>query len=336
LILALLILLAIAAAPPSLTDETENYRLLQAMPRERRLALLENLARFDRLSPVEQAKIRKLNNEIATKNADDQRRYRSMMRRYELWVNSLTTEQQEELQGIEDPEARFNMALKYRKQEQKSGSASQRIFGIRTGYFNLMGPFEAAQALRIWQTLTPAERYALENRDGQVHYGSELREYNKKNPRVKAHPFPIADERHYDAILDGNAEFKKQMGSYSRRMDIPSKKDDNGKAKAEPSGTRFELRFAEFLYFEDPTHKPKPVSQANLEKFSNFCPNWFHAMIDPLSAEDSRNYLTIVYRLIFPEGTEITADWKPSKEKTAVAPGTPRPTPKRNGSAAPL
>jgi hypothetical protein len=55
-------------------------------------------------------------------------------------------------------------------------------------------------------------------------------------------------------------------------------------------------------------------------------------MIDPLSADDARNYLTIVYRLLFPEGSEINDDWKPSRAKAPIAPGASRPTQKRSGS----
>jgi hypothetical protein len=139
---------------------------------------------------------------------------------------------------------------------------------------------------------------------------------NKKNYFVKAHPFPAADEKHYDAILDSNSDLKRDL-----RLDNPQ--------------TRSSYHFTEFLYFENPDHKPKPVSQQNLEKFSNFCPAWFHAMTDPLSADDARNYLTIVYRQLFPD-SEITADWKPAKEKAAVSPAVPRPPAKRSGSSAPL
>ena len=66
------------------------------MPRERRVALSENLERFDKLNPAEQAAIRKLDAEIARKDPVEQARYRSLLRRYHLWVNSLTDEEQKD------------------------------------------------------------------------------------------------------------------------------------------------------------------------------------------------------------------------------------------------
>jgi hypothetical protein len=326
-------LAALAASPLSRNDEDENYRQLQAMPRERRAALLEDLERFDKLPQDEQAKIRKLNDVIAGKDPVDQLRYRSLMRRYQLWVHGLSKEDQEALRTTDDADARFNLAVKFRKAELQSGSA-QRIFGIRTGYYGLEAPYEAAQLLRIWHTMDKAERYQLENRQGKTQFANEIREYGRQH-HTPSHPFPAAEDKKYDEILNTD-EFRAQLRNFADRTEIPSKKDEAAKGKAEQPRTRFRLHFAEFLYFED--HKPKPVSQQNLEKFSNFCPNWFHTMIDPLSADDARNYLTIIYRLIFTDTGEITADWKPAREKATTVPGSARPTPKKEkaGSPGPL
>jgi Protein of unknown function (DUF3106) len=322
---------ALAASPVSLTDETENYRQLQAMPRERRVVLLENLERFDKLGPAEQEKIRKLNAQIASINPDEQPKYRSLMRRYQLWVSGLTEEQKETLRGTDDPEARFKLAIEYRKKELQAGSSAQRILGIRSGYFGLMPPIETANLLRVWNKLTQAQRAEVERQALKGHLESEIRSLANV-VGVQFHHLPNIEEKKYDAILDGNEEFKKQLGHFAKRVEV--KKNDAAKAKGEHPQTRFEFHFTEFRYFED--HKPKPVLQTNLEKFSAWCPAWFHSMIDPLSADDARNYLTLVYRQIFPEPSEITAEWKPAKEKSAAIPGAPRPTPKRSGPQPPL
>jgi hypothetical protein len=327
-------LAAFAASPVSQTDEAENYRQLQSMPLERRVVLLENLQAFDKLGATEQAKIRKLNAEIAGKRPDEQPKYRSLMRRYELWVSGLTYEQRETLRATEDPQARFTLALEYRKKELQAGTSAQRVHGIRSGYFGIKPPFEMAFLLRIWKAMDSAKKARVEQKSEKGgHLETELRAMARE-VGVQNHPFPNAEEKKYDATLDKNNEFKTQLGPYARRTEILRKKEELEKAKLEHPQTHFEIRYTEFLYFED--HKPKPVSQQNLEKFLAWCPNWFHSMLDPLSADDARNYLTIIYRLIFPEPSEITADWKPTREKSVVLPGAARPPQKRSGPQPPL
>ena len=303
-------------------DEAENYRRLQAMPRERRVALSENLERFDQLDPAEQASIRKLDAELARLDPVEQARYRSLLRRYHLWANGLTEEQKAKLNEAASPEARFNQARKFRLKELQDGSTGPRIFGIRTGDYGLIGPLEAAYLLKTWNRLTPAQRFELEKEQDPRRLFAEIRA-RSKGVGVTYQPLPITDEEHLDARLDRDEAFKKQLGPFAKRLEAAKKGDTPRK--------RFEQRFTEFLYFED--HPPKPVTQENLERFSSACPGWLHAMLDSLSPDDARNYLTILYRLLYPEPTEMPADAKPS---TAPKPATARPGTKKPGAGGPF
>jgi hypothetical protein len=330
---------ALAAAPLTLTDEAENYRQLQAMPRERRVALLKNLDLFDKLDSSEQTKIRKLNAEIATKDPVNQTSYRLLMRRYQLWVSSLSKEQQEALRAADDPDARIKLAVEYRKKELQAVSSAHRIHGVRSGYYGLKAPSDAAFLLRIWQKMNAAQKVMAEKQDGQGKLEHEIRETNRRLLLIKPNSFHEEDLAPYKSRIDADDDFKRHIGILKPKGESEkTKKPDQAATKAEEQRVRTEQVFAQFLYFEDPAHKPRPVSQQNLEKFSAFCPDWFHSMLDPLSADDARNYLTIVYRQIFPDLLEINSnDWKPAKEKVTVAPGSPRPSaPKRSTSQVPL
>ena len=318
-----LALAALAASPATLADESENYRLLQAMPRERRVALSENLERFDKLDPAERASIRKLDAELARLDPVEQARYRSLLRRYHLWANGLTQGQKDELNEAGSPEARFNLARKFRHRELEGGPNGPRVFGIRTGVFGLTGPYEAAYLLKIWNLLTPAQKSVIEKQQERGRLFAEIKALHK-TVGVTYQPLPSAEEEHYDARLETNDAFKKQLGQYAKRVDAAPKK-----GAAFPK--RFEQRFAEFLYFED--HKPKPVSQKNLERFSASCPDWLHAMLDPLSPDDARAYLTILYRLLYPEPTEMPADAKPARTATTPTPSSARSGAKKSGGA---
>ncbi len=99
------------------------------MPRERRIALSENLERFDKLDPAEQAAIRKLDAEIARKDPVEQARYRALLRRYHLWVNGLTEEQKAQLKEATGTEERFNLATEV--PAERDGKRDARAQGLR-------------------------------------------------------------------------------------------------------------------------------------------------------------------------------------------------------------
>ena len=325
--------LAVIAAPAPLADEPDRYLQLQAMPRERRVTLAENLERFDKLDPAEQAAIRKLDAEIARKDPVEQARYRTLMRRYHLWVNSLTDAQKKELQDAGSVDARLALARKFRQKELETGVSGPRFFGIRTGDYGLIGPHEAAQLLKIWNKLDPPKKAEIEKHQERGRLFREIRDQNKYYG-VNFVPFPTAEEKHYDALLESEKTFKEQLGQFARRVDLTPKKSEAAHAKGENVAKRFELRFAEFRYFED--HKPKAVSQKNLERFSDSCPAWLHSMLDPLSADDARNYLTILYRLLYPEPGEMPPDPKPAKASPAKTPSPAGPATKKSKTAAPF
>jgi hypothetical protein len=330
----LLGLAALAASPASLGDEAENLRQLLAMPRERRIALSENLERFDKLDPAERAAIRKLEAQIARKNPVEQARYRSVLRRYHLWVNNLSDEEKAQLKATEGAEARFNLARKFRLKELEGGATGPRVFGIRTGDYGLIGPYEAAHLLKIWKLLTPARRLEIER---QRERGVILREIlgYQGSVGVAFQPFPAAEEKRLDAKLEADEVFKKQLGPILARRPEANPK----KAEAVAKGAFLrpnQVRFAEFLYFEEPEHKPKAVSRRNIERFAASCPNWLREMIDPLSPDDARAYLTIVYRLLYPEPGEMPAEARPAKPSAESKPPAAKPGEGKSRPAGPF
>jgi len=315
-------LLALAAlAPAPVADEAENYRRLQAMPRERRVALAENLERFDKLGPAEQAAIRKLDAEIGRKDAVDQARYRAVLRRYHLWVNGLSDDQKQALRAAEGPEARFNLARKFRLKE-REGAPGPRIAGIRIGDYGILGPYEVANLLQVWNKLTAARKAEIEKRP---HRRQVIDEIKAQARGLDARKFRLsaAEEEFYDARLEKDEAFRKMIAPIVRRVEEAQRKAEAEKGhdaakKKVDAKKQAEHPYAEFLYFED--HKPRPVAQKDLERFSASCPSWLHAMLDPLSPDDARDYLTIVYRLLYPHPTEMPAAPKDTRPTTPAPP----------------
>ena len=183
--------------------------------------------------------------------------------------------------------------------------------------------------LRIWEKLTPLKKAELEKKRNRADFRAEIT-LEARTLNLTQKPFPRDEEKIYDARIEGDAEFKQflyPLYPALRQLENSAKKSDEAQKKADSAvKKRVERPFAEFLYFED--HKPKPVSQRNIERFLTSCPAWFQAMLDPLSADDARAYLTIVYRLLYPESTEMPAEAKPAKAATP-----PGPTPSSAGQA---
>ncbi len=59
-------------------------------------------------------------------------------------------------------------------------------------------------------------------------------------------------------------------------------------------------------------------------------------MVDPLSPDDARAYLTILYRLLYPEPGEMPVEARPAKAPAEAKPSTAKPGSNKSGSAGPL
>ncbi len=313
-------------------DEGENHQRLGAMPRERRVALAENLERFDKLEPAEQAEVRRLGAELARQDPVNLARYREVLRRYTLWVDGLTSDQKQKLADAGSDEERFNLAARFRRAEMaKKPYPGPRFAGIRTGDFGMMGPYEAAHLLRVWRELSDAAKADLAKRSGtRLH--DEIRDKGR-TLSVPFERFPASEEAHYDAVLDKAPDFKAQLGPFANQ--VAAKKGGDPAKKAETI-KRFQHPFAEFLYFED--HPPPPVKPENLARFAASCPSWLMVMLDPLSPDDARHYLTILYRLLYPEPKEFGPPSDPKAKAGSGAtptPSKPGPAPKKSQATPP-
>ncbi len=310
-------------------DEADSHRELQAMPIERREVLAENLERFDKLGPVEQASIRKLDAELGRLDPGDRSRYRDILRRYHLWVNGLTEDQRDRLARAESPEARFALASQFRRDGRGSATAARpRVAGIRTGDCGMFGPYEMARALQGWNRMTPAERADLIKSAGdRLVPGLRAHARTLKVPLAR---LPEADEAEFDALLTNDKDFSDLIVHRNIRDFVP--KNIEKATRAADALKKIEHPYAEFLYFD--RHPPASVTPARFEKFAAGCPPWLLATLDPLSPDDARNYLTIIYRVLYPAPTEIDSPG-PAKGKGAEPSNPPvaGPRPKADPKA---
>jgi len=295
-----------------LADDIQNRRFLETLPRDRRALLSENLDRFNRLSSDEQTAIRRLDKEIAeiaSSNPVEQARYRALLHHYHLWFQELTDEQRTSLFAISDFDERFRLAQKLRRAETSGPKrGGPRIAKIRIGEFGIIPPFEAAFLLKVWQALPPEKRAEIEKKSIPK-LREELRSQAKKLS-VALEAFTPEQEKTLDEKLENDDEFKPFVDQMIRNHE-KAVREGKVQKKADTPQKRYERPFAEFLYFEE--NRPHLVDPTRLTRFGESCPEWFHSTIDSLSADDARDYLTILYRLIYPLPTEMPESTKPTK-----------------------
>ena len=301
-----------------LGNDLQNRSLLETLPRNRRESLAANLAEFDRLGREEQASIRRLDETIAATEPVEQARFRSLLHHYHLWFQGLTDEQRSQLLATTDLDQRFQLARKFRLAENAGPNREgPRIARIRTGEFGLIGPFKAAQWLKVWHDLTPERRAEIaKNPPGKIREELTLA---AKSMKIRLDRFSPAEEKAFTEKLEADPGFQPVIEPMLRKVEQSLRKGDASK-KADSAQKKFEHPFAEFLYFEE--HRPKPVDPARLERFASWCPDWFHLMTDSLSANDARDFYSILYRLI-PTVAEAVESAKPAKVPAAKP--SPRP-----------
>ena len=309
-----------------LADDEQNRRLLETLPRDRRASLAEDLARFDRLGGAERDAIRRLDKTLELAEPVEQARLRTLLHQYHLWFQGLPEDQRAALLAIPDLGERARAARKIRQAE-LAGPRREgpRIAGIRIGDYGMIGPYETAHLLKIWQALPPAERAEVAKLPP-----ARLREALKARGRalkIRPEPFPPAQEKTYAAKLEADDEFRPLIEPMLRRAAQAVRKGEA--QQADNAQRKYEHPYAEFLYFEE--NRPRPVPQALLERFAAGCPDWFRALTDSLSADAAREYYTAVYRLLYPTGE--------MPEPARVAPPAPKPASPRAApgpNAAPL
>ena len=294
-------------------DDADDYRRLARMPREHRAALAEKLAEFDRLDDRERATVRRLDRELAKREPVDRARLDGLIRRYHLWTTGLPEEQRTALRKAESPTARLELIEQIRQKTGPQNTQSLRVTGIRTGQFGLQSPYRMAFLLQVWMKLTDDQRKKLADLHGEPLLSALRTEANRLKIKQPARPAEV------DKVHEPKVEADRLL---SRVAGIPPKRAGEPDAEAaEKKPRRSANAYAEFLYFDDPATRPRPVTPANLARFESACPPWFLAMTDTLNAEDARAYLTAIYRILYEFPAEV-----PEK---APAPTTGTPTPPR-------
>ena len=327
---ALGLLLIAVFALPARGDESEASGRLESMPREQRQILAANLERFDSLPDSEKRAIRELDRTIESLDPADRSRYHGVLRRYHTWFSNLPKADQEKIRAAASDSDRIRIVNQLHERDRQRwrpvGAKTKGIGGLSLSDIATYPPYELGVILRVWFALTPEERTEF---NGPPNLNAKLMRLRNRGlaKGISMERFPENLEREYAARIDADASSREVTNLVERA----NKAREAAKKKAGlPARVRPHQGLIEALYYAE--HPPQRVEPARLARFDAALPDWLREpILDPLLPEDAQRVLTILYRQVYPAGTEI-ADAKAEPSKAAdpakkVAPAAkPGPT----------
>lgn len=308
---SLSVLVLSAADGPS----PDGWERLRSMPLERRLALQEDLRRFDELPPEERRGIRELDARLAGLPADRRAHTLAVLRRYHRWLEGLSEDQRRQVQAAGDTAERLAVVARLRAQPDEPGGRVP-ILGMDPAD-PLGGSVHAlADRVRVWLALSPAEQArvaAIPQRPRRIDRLDQL--------RVE---LGLPSVRPSGADVEGWTERFQELGP---GRDIPLRRfaaKEAGRARE-----RIRERLGEALIVA--RMPPPSVPTARLARFDAALPGWLREPLDVLPPDAARRRLAILYRLVYPEGQEMPEP-KPAPK---AGPGSPAASPSSSSSASP-
>jgi len=269
--------------------EGDNWQRLRAMPREQRVVLDQKIREFDRLSRSQQAALRTLDEKIAALPPAEQSNYRAVLRRYHLWFQTLSEDQQNQLAQAATTKEKLALMAKLRRAHGPESDHSPTHLLFQLADLQGRSPFEVAQLLRVWTTLSAKEQGEIEKLGGR----DRLQRLAELARQAKLEPIPPLapkDEAATAELLEKDLQTKGWL-RHQLKKDTEKQTIDR-------------RRLVNNYYFV--VNPPKPVSSSNLLRFESTMPSWIRNSFDHLAPEEARRRLTILYRLIYPGDKEIT------------------------------
>jgi hypothetical protein len=272
---------------------------LRTLPREERLVLAKNLNRFDLLSSSEQAALRTLDSQLTRLPADDRTRLMSLLQCYHLWILGLPEAKRKELAAASG-DARLALVQQSRDQTRAQKGPRNAFLLTQFAWLSPISLFETSHLIKIWLNLKPEEQAKIE-KTAPAERGKKLHELG---------PYVGVPQEKRPSV----AEWDKVRKHINSKENL-KKRFDALKAQAKDNQAR---RLMEAHYFLD--NEPAPVALRKLLQFESALPSWFRDQYSLLPPEAARRRLTILYRLVFPEGQEMPEPKPKNEPGQAAAP----------------
>ncbi len=317
IVVAALVLCSPAVAqdesPPTKTNLDRILRMSPAM----RGTLLENLDKFESLPDRERSAIRELDARVAEASPETRDRYLALLRRYHAFRKNLPEADRKALDEETDPARKLALIAKSRD-EQKA-----RLLANPMPYENAFQISElsrvrlraTARELVVWFSLDPKEDAKERNEFGRMKDPAARRAFARELARKKELGDRMREEE--DEFREAEAAVRKTLprllteqikAEAQKRMQNRA----NGGAPAAKEGESGEnlrrmavTKLDEIQVFKNLDNDP--VNTKDLERFEMALPSWARETLDPLPPDAAKRRLRVLYRLVYPTGTEMPA-----------------------------
>lgn len=296
----LVIGLALSLLAGAGADEDENWQRLRSMPREQRVVLDKKIREFDSLNRDEKAAVRALDDKLGALPAAERSNYRAVLRRYHLWLQTLSDDQRAQLTGAATHKEKLALMARFRDEQGGGTDSGSTALLFQLADLHGRSPFEVAQMLQFWFALGPDGRSEID----KLGVRDRMKRLFELSQKAKHGPIPQLSKKD-EATTSEQLDKSLQTKGWLRNQ---LKKDSESQAIDR-------RRLVNNYYFV--ANPPKPVTSANLLRFETAMPAWIRMTFDHLTPEEARRRLTILYRLIYPAG-----------EIPAAGPGKPAPAAK--------
>jgi hypothetical protein len=286
--------LALSAPGPGPNDRSERLR---SMPIEERIRLANKLKVFDALPGDEQAAIRALDNAIAAEPEENRANYYAILRRYHLWLRTLTDSQKAEL-ASRPAETRLAFVTKTLAEQRAARKPEPLVYQLAD--FGGASPYELANLAKMWLKLTPQEQAEISKLPDPERRPRLVQLARKQGFFPVARPTREEVEAHYE------------KAAKSRQLPQVKKADEKIQEK-------MKQRLGEFAYLVD--HPPAKVAPDKLLQFYRALPTWIRSGVEDVPPEEAEWLLTNLYRLIYRPGTEMVAAKPAADAAKKPAPG---------------
>jgi hypothetical protein len=305
--------LLLALGSSAWADETENLERLRSMPPEQRKALAKNLASFDALPRDQRAAIREVDGRVAAADPTDRIRYHTVLRRYHLWLATLPDEQRKKLEATA-PAQRMplvNMLLK----------TYPAVPPVETTWtqFSLLSPrrlVTEAYQIKVWLSLSPEEKAKFPKIEPAKDRNQRLLEFGKQKQLVRQ--FQAMQQDVIAALKSYIGEHPEVPDQIKEEVLSYLKDHPKGLGKDQPKKRQIVAQVGEAAFWQ--SFRPTPVSPEHLAQFADALPGWLLEPLDSLPPEAARARLLVLYRMIYPRGTEMPAPAPAPKGKEKPAP----------------
>ncbi len=301
-------------------DPDAGWQRLRDLPRSERQRLIDNLQKFDMLyGPAQQKKIQDLDRQINALEPERRTEYLVTLRRYHNWLRQLPDLKQSEIKE-KSPAERMALVRKFvGEQPNSSQSAIRFIQFVDAGDHS---PIELAKLYQIWNALSAEERQQVQKQTENMAPAARQQQLLNREKRLKPGPEPkIAEVDEAAWISDFRTWLQKNRRPLLNLLD------------AEPGGADLLRRQATNFHFLQNRGQVKPVATDRLAAFLAAFPPWLRSTFDHYPPDEARRRLSVVYRLVYPPGTEITD--KPKSSKAASATVKPKASAPKDPTGAP-